>query len=265
MIEYERGEINEKELEDAIRQAPHLIEEGLRYITHQRKTKQGRLDVLLIDNANTLVVAELKTVEDDQMLIQALDYYDFVYENLERFADTYKEFNINTERMPRLMMIAPSFSSRLVNNCKWVREDVPITLVSYQPIILKLKETKKRTIIFTTTELVPEVERAEPTPRDEQLNWIRDPEVRELSKRFLDDVKNLDPQNISLDDLRWAVSIKARGQVCAYWEPRQKHVRVCTWDENEEWRGFNFRSQQDYEKYLNLVKSNYKKIMSGKL
>jgi len=36
MRSYERVEITEKELEDAVRQAPTLIEEGLRFVDHQR-------------------------------------------------------------------------------------------------------------------------------------------------------------------------------------------------------------------------------------
>jgi len=264
MIEYERREIGEKEVEDAIRQAPHLIEEGLRYITHQKRTERGRLDVLLVDRDNTLVVAELKTEEDDEMLLQALDYFNYAYENLERLANTYRDFNLDVERMPRLMLIAPSFSQRLNNCCKWIREDIPITLVTYHPIRLKGKG-EGETIVFTPIELEAEIEPHEPTPREKQLNWIKDHEVRELARRFLKDIENIDPNNVSLDDLEWSVSIKVKGWVCAYWEPRQKHVRVCTYDEDGHWRGFNFKSQQDYEKYLNLVKTNYKKIMSGEL
>ena len=68
----------EKLLEEMIRKVPELIEEGLKYIDHQKRTERGRLDVLLVDSGNALVVAELKTIEDDEMLVQGLDYYDYI-------------------------------------------------------------------------------------------------------------------------------------------------------------------------------------------
>ncbi|KKM01404.1 hypothetical protein LCGC14_1794790, partial [marine sediment metagenome] len=42
-----------------------MIEDGLKYIDHQRNTDRGPLDVLFVDSGNALVVAELKINEDD--------------------------------------------------------------------------------------------------------------------------------------------------------------------------------------------------------
>ena len=70
MLKYKPVQVSEKQLEDLVRQAPDLIEEGLRFIDHQRRTTRGPLDVLLADSANALVVAELKIVEDDHIPMQ---------------------------------------------------------------------------------------------------------------------------------------------------------------------------------------------------
>ena len=83
MKKYQSIEISEKQLEDLIRQAPENIEPGLRYIDHQRFTNRGPLDVLMVDSGNALVVAELKVVEEDSMLVQGIDYYDYITRNLE--------------------------------------------------------------------------------------------------------------------------------------------------------------------------------------
>ncbi len=82
MLKYIRDNLAEKELENRIIKNPNLIEEGLQYIEHQRITTSGRLDILFVDDNNTLVVAELKVVEDLNMLFQALDYFDFVVEKI---------------------------------------------------------------------------------------------------------------------------------------------------------------------------------------
>jgi RecB family endonuclease NucS len=75
--------VSEAQLEDLVRQAPELIEDGMQFVDHQRSTTQGRLDVLLVDSGQALVVAELKVVEDDGMLVQGLDYYDYIHARLE--------------------------------------------------------------------------------------------------------------------------------------------------------------------------------------
>ena len=38
MFEYESADIDERKLEDMVRQAPHLIEDGLKFVDRQRRT-----------------------------------------------------------------------------------------------------------------------------------------------------------------------------------------------------------------------------------
>ena len=71
-------------------------------------THRGPLDVLLVDSGHALV-AVLKISEDDSMLIQGIDYYDFVSRNVEAFARVYKEAHINPTQSVRLFLIAPGF------------------------------------------------------------------------------------------------------------------------------------------------------------
>ena len=51
-------------------------------------------------------------VEDDSMLVQGIDYYDYITRNLEGLARAYKSKNISIDptQKPRLFLIAPSFS-----------------------------------------------------------------------------------------------------------------------------------------------------------
>jgi hypothetical protein len=79
---YRTVNIREAQLEDLVRQAPEFIEDGMQFVDHQRSTTRGRLDVLLVDSGRALAVAELKVVEDDGMLMQALDYFDYVHARL---------------------------------------------------------------------------------------------------------------------------------------------------------------------------------------
>src|SRR5258707_10196484 len=120
MPKYTHIEVSEQQLEDLVRQHVDSLEEGLRYVHHQRITGSGRLDVLLADSGNSLILAELKVVEDDGMLFQALDYYDYVSSHLEALARLYSAFSIDPAQPVRLFLIAPSFSQSLIANCKWI-------------------------------------------------------------------------------------------------------------------------------------------------
>jgi len=106
-----------------------MVEEGLVYVDHQRQTIGGRLDVLMVDSGKSLVVAELKIVENDGMLLQGLDYYDYVSTHVETYARLYRDHSIDPTKEVRLFLIAPSFSQTLINRSKWL--NVPISLFSF--------------------------------------------------------------------------------------------------------------------------------------
>jgi len=118
MKKYKSVSVSEAELEDLVRQGAELIEEGMQFVDHQRRTTRGPLDVLLVDSGGALVVAELKVVEDDGMVTQALDYYDFVRARLESYARVYNTFKIDPNQEPRLLLIAPSFSTLMLSRLK---------------------------------------------------------------------------------------------------------------------------------------------------
>jgi len=118
-VKLSNNDSTEKDLEYRIIKHPHLIEPGLRYLEHQCHTSSGsgRLDILFADSNNTLVVVELKVVKDSSMLIQAFAYFDSVADKIEGFARLDAIQNIDVERYPRRMLIAPSFTPLMINRC----------------------------------------------------------------------------------------------------------------------------------------------------
>jgi RecB family endonuclease NucS len=50
MRKYAKVSVSEKQLEDLVRQHSGLVEDGLKYVTHQRLAAGGRLDVLMVDS-----------------------------------------------------------------------------------------------------------------------------------------------------------------------------------------------------------------------
>ena len=60
MKSYSKADVAEQQLEDLGRRHSKMIEEGLCYVDHQRPAAGGRLDVLMVDSGQSLIVAELK-------------------------------------------------------------------------------------------------------------------------------------------------------------------------------------------------------------
>ena len=257
MLEYIRGELSEKELEDRILKYPYLIEEGLKYLEHQRYTSSGRLDILFVDSNGTLVVAELKIIEDVNILFQALDYFDFVVEKIEGFARLYSKDEIDIEKYPRLMLIAPSFSTIMINRCRWLNSDIQVSLFVYQ--YLSFPNIKEDTLVFIPQEVSvqPSVLRKAPE-LTELLTYIKNESVRQLAKRLLDEAKNL-TKEITVDPLQWGKSVRYKGTVLFWWEPRRAFIRITTQNEDGNWAGFNIENEDEYSRVMEQIKNNIKK------
>ena len=256
MKKYKYVEVSETQLEDLIRQGAELIEEGLVFVDHQRMTDRGPLDVLLVDSGGALIVAELKVSEDDAMLMQALDYYDWVVRHVEAFSRLYKKHNINAAEAPRLFLIAPSFSISLLNRCKWI--DVPLSLFTFQCI--QLEGEKDIIPVFSEQEIPAAPETVETYTLEDRLNWITDKEVRTRAKKVLDEIQSWEPKRINLDALKYDVSCKISGLVFAYFCPRRKYFMFYTNDNDGKWTGFRIDSDEDLPPVMDLIKMNVEGI-----
>ena len=219
MKRYKKVDVSEAALEDLVRQDASLIEDDLVYVDHQKSTTGGRLDVLMVDSGKSLVVAELKVVQDDGMLMQGVDYYDYVSTHIEAFARLYKLHEIDPTQQVRLFLIAPFFSQTLINRCKWI--DLPISLFTFH--CLKFEGDEDLVPIFAEQPIPTPPEVVEGRTIDDHLEYITDLTVRGKVSALLDEIKNWKPGNISLDPIKYAISVKVNGRVFARFFPRRKH------------------------------------------
>jgi hypothetical protein len=116
----------ESELEAILTENPNVIEEGLSVIDTQVITNSGRLDILGLDSGKALVVIELKIEESDEMLWQALDYYDWVFRNIDTVKRLYPNSEVDYGQTPRLMLIAPRFSEVIKRRAVYLEASVMI-------------------------------------------------------------------------------------------------------------------------------------------
>lgn len=243
--------MSESQLEDLVRRHAGTIEEGLTYMDHQRRTAGGRLDVFMVDSGKSLVVAELKVVQDDGMLVQGIDYYDYVSNHVEAYARLYKNHNINPTQQVRLFLIAPSFTQTLINRCKWI--DVPISLFTFH--FLKFDGEDDLVPIFTEKAIPTAPEVVEVTHLEDHLNYITDAQVRNKASALLNEIENWKPGSISLDPIKSAISMKLNGRVFAYFYPRRQYYALATYNDQEEWTEYSIKDDENLAKVKPIMKA----------
>lgn len=252
MKKYKTVEVTEKQLEDLIRQGADLIEDGLKYIDHQRRTDRGPLDVLMVDSGGALAVAELKVVEDDTMLVQGIDYCDYVSKNVDALARLYKDSDIKPEQAPRLILIAPSFSVTLLNRCKWI--DIRISLFAFKCIILE--DSSDIIPVFTEITLPSRPEQLVTVTIEDHLNYITDSEVKQTVKHLLDEIREWGKDRVLIEPTKYYISMKIHGGVFAELHTRRKHFIIGTSDSGNNWTTYPIAKGEDLTNIKALLKAN---------
>jgi hypothetical protein len=250
MKKHKKVDVSESQLEDLVRHHAEMIEEGLIYVDHQRPAAGGRLDVLMVDSGKSFVISELKVVQDDGMLMQGVDYYDYVSNHVEAFARLYKDNGIDPTQQVRLFLIAPSFSQALINRCKWI--DLPISLFTFQCI--KFDGEDDLVPIFAEQAIPTQPEVVEVMHLEDHLGYITDTEVRAKVMALLDEIKNWKAGSISLDPIKGAISIKVHNRVFAYFYPRRQHYLMATYNDQEEWTAYSIKDDNDLDKVKPIMR-----------
>ena len=248
---YKTVAVSETQLEDLVRQAPELIEDGMQFVDHQKITTQGRLDVLLVDSGHALVVGELKVVEDDGMLIQALDYYDYVHARLEALARLYNRFRIDPTQPPRLLLIAPSFSTLMLGRLKWI--DISIAVFRFKCIEVNDRPGPVPVYIEENIPSVPEPPNVYTT--EERLSYITEKVVRSKAQELINFFRTLGP-TISVDATKSYISVKNSGRVFRYVTPYRNRVGVGSWIGGQ-WSGVEIRSDSDLDEIKSSLKASF--------
>ena len=258
MASYDYVEVLEKELEALISINADKIENGLKYLDHQKRTERGPLDVLFVDSGNALIVTELKIVEDDNMLVQGIDYYEDVTKNIEQLARMYNQLGkveIDPMQKPRLFLIAPSFSIFLLKRTNWI--DIPISLFTYRCI--KMNTQNEILPVFTEVSIPGRIKPIEVYTYEQRLSYFRDEIVKVRFTKLIEYVKSFDERKIAIDPIKYDISIKVNGKVISYFCPRRKNFIIYTYDTDSEFKPFQVNSDEDLPNIKELLRLNYDK------
>lgn len=246
---YKKVDVSERELEELVRLHPHLIEEGLSYATHQSHTRTGRLDVLLVDSGKSLVVAELKVVEDDAMLTQCLDYFDHVSGGIETYARMHAGHGIDPTQPLRMLLIAPSFSQTLINRCKYL--DINISLFTYS--CLRFDAQQGLVPVFSE-HTIPSLQEAPVVHKQEdRLSYITAPAAKTRAVSVLEWFRETWGPRAAVDPIIDEISLKADNRVVAYLGPRRKSFVINTHSSDDKWGPYAINGDDELDSAKRLM------------
>ena len=221
---------NEQELEYLLKKDPEQIEKGLKVIANQVITPKGRIDLLCVDEEGVLTIVELKLDQDDDHLKQAINYFDWVLENMDWIINAYSKFKISDEYRPKVILVAKSFTESVIIGAKYFAESFDIKLYQYKA----LKINGEKFIICSEVPIpkIPEVPE-KPKTIDDHLNYIKDDKIRKVFRRTIELIKSLS-ENIEAVPIKWGISFKYKGRTFAYLSPRREAFAI-EWKQSDGW------------------------------
>jgi hypothetical protein len=98
----------------ALKEFEGALEDGLRMIDAEIPCPPwGQIDLLAVDRASQLTIVDFETSATDELLIRGLGHVDWVVANVPNLRRMFRGQAINFALQPRLMLLAPRFSSRV--------------------------------------------------------------------------------------------------------------------------------------------------------
>ena len=108
------AQVTREQVAAVLKEFAGALEEGLRDIDAEIPCGPGgEIDLLAIDRANQLTIIDFDTTSSDELLLRGLDHFDWVVGNLPNVRRMLRGQAINFSLEPRLILLAPQFSSRV--------------------------------------------------------------------------------------------------------------------------------------------------------
>ncbi|WP_286813943.1 MULTISPECIES: hypothetical protein [unclassified Maribacter] len=155
----EETEISEKKLQSLIVENFNLFFPELKIIKSEYAIKgnvrlfgmSGRIDILAYNPVeNNLVIFELKKEHSRNIVIQAIDYSDFIEENLELIISRIDELSIEEKKIvlqlnkpPKIILVANSFYHPTIRRAKRLTNEISLyQYIYYSNQLLQFEEIK---------------------------------------------------------------------------------------------------------------------------
>jgi len=246
----------EPQLRSMLGNNPSIIEEGLIVLKQEYPTESGPMDLLCVDNEGRLCVIELKLDQDDNMLLQALRYYDWVYSNRDRIREIFKESTIDSNKDPKIILIARDYSETLTKSAKYISPRIDLYSYKY----LKSSKTgEEGLLVIPRTVEEPEAP-PEPLPTlKDYINYVTDPQANEVFQKFIDKLKNMG-EGIRFNPTKYFLSVFFKGKRMATIETRRAFFNVYLTRESEWTDKTRVEYEEDFRDIYLKIEAFYKEL-----
>lgn len=256
---------DEKELHSLIEKELDALEEGLSLIKYEFDSLKGIPDFLCVDSGGRLVIIEVKLQEDENILFQALRYYNTIDQERYIITGMFPNKKIDTNEHPRIVLVAENFSDDIRRLSTLVVPDVEL----YEYTVLSTDGGKEGLCYHSVS--LSEVEKTPSRPKtiEELKNYIMKKSLRPLFEKIRKEIKNIG-EGIEEYATQSYVGFKYRGRQFSWLAPHRTSfdIGVHIMDENS--RIIDYEplrieiGNEDYSETFKKVKESFE-IIGGKL
>jgi len=252
---------NEKELHGIIEKEIDALEEGLEVLKYEFELGKGTPDFLCKDSGGRLVIIEVKLQEDEEMLFQALRYYNKIDKDRYAIAKMFSNKNIDPSEHPRLLLIAEKFSDDLRRLSTLV---VPETEL-YEYTILSTPDEKQGICYHPVS--IPKIEEipAKPPTIEELKEYITKDSLKPIFDKLIGDIKAIG-RGIKEYATQSYIGFKYKGrQIAGLWPQRKSfYIGVVIIDEDLHILDYDYTriesGTEDYKEAFEKIRKSFKSI-----
>lgn len=256
---------SEKELHGIIEKEIDAIEEGLQILKYEFGINKGRPDFLCVDSGGRIVIIEVKLQEDENILFQALRYYNDVDKERYAIAQMFSEKGVNPEEHPRIVLIASKFSDDLRRLCTLISPDIDL----FEYTVLSSSDGAEGICYHPVT--IPKIEDilSKPIKISDLKEYITKDEIKPRFDELINEIKNLG-KGIEVYSTQYYVGFKFKGRQIAFLGPHRKSFDVgsVVIDENGHILHYDFTrvesGTEDCKETLEQIKASFENV-GGKL
>lgn len=204
----------EKELQSIIEKNLEEVESGLK-ILNPFKLPSGFFDNLAVDSGGRLVILEYKTRKINEHIIgQTLKYYYDVDSNRYMIANHFKNYNINPEEHPRLIIIGEKVPDKIRSLFNYVEPEIDLFEYGFN----KINQIYFHPVSIPDFE---EISFSKSITIDEQREYIKKDELKENFEKIINKVKDIDKE-IKIDVKQTYLTFTYKGRVIG-WLARHRY------------------------------------------
>lgn len=256
---------NEKELHSIIEKELDALEEGLILLKYEFALGKGIPDFLGVDSGGRLVIIEVKLQEDENVLFQALRYYNEIDRDRYVLAKMFSKRNVNPEEHPRMVLIAEKFSDDIRRLSTLVIPDVEL----FEYTLLKTEEGKEGICYHPVS--LPKIEEIPTKPKttEEIIGYMTKDELKPLFNKVVKEIKDIN-ESIEEYTTQDYIGFKFKGRQIAFLTPHRKSFDIGASLIDEDGRTVDYETlrietgTEDYTEAFEKIKKSFINI-GGKI